>query len=210
MHAVGGLLKNLSLAAPNLPLLREAKVIQHLAKSDLWSQKFDMAEVVQVAAIGIAKMVCNGDCEPNITPYFFIQGLTNHSDKSALDLCAPALSSPSGFDQIVALAMRSDSVIVQSEGARVVVQVTKALWRTLESQQQQPSELEALKEAMRKVVSRSPIEALTGLLARSQRHVVLLNESIIALTLIAGQSVGSELLSFPSYPFSSHKPSKAD
>ena len=61
-HAATGLLKNLSLAQANLLVIREAGTITKLSRSGLWEQEADMAEVVQVSAIGIAKLLCNGYC----------------------------------------------------------------------------------------------------------------------------------------------------
>ena len=142
-----------------------------------------MAEVVQVSAIGIAKLVCNGYCTCIIRS---CQRLSNpSSDKSALELAAPP--QPSGLDQIVALVGRSDSIVVKSEGTRVIGYVVKSLWRAVE--QCSPEEMEPMRAAMTKVASVPAIQALAEMLARNRKHVILLNESILALTLLSGQSV---------------------
>jgi hypothetical protein len=60
-NGVIGLLKNLAVAPPNRKLLGESGVLQNLASSEIWSDKYDMVELVQVAAIGIAKHICNGN-----------------------------------------------------------------------------------------------------------------------------------------------------
>ena len=60
-NGVIGLLKNLAVAPPNRKLLGEAGVLQRLASSEIWSDKYDMVELVQVAAIGIAKHICNAN-----------------------------------------------------------------------------------------------------------------------------------------------------
>ncbi len=111
--------------------------------------------------------------------------LTNHTDKSALELAAPP--QPSGLDQIIALVGRSDSIVVKSEGTRVIGYVVKSLWRAVE--QCSPEEMEPMRNAMTKVASAPAIQALAEMLARNRKHVILLNESILALTLLSGQSV---------------------
>lgn len=62
-NGVIGLLKNLAIAPPNRKLLGAAGVLQKLASSEIWSDKYDMVELVQVAAIGIAKHICNANCK---------------------------------------------------------------------------------------------------------------------------------------------------
>lgn len=111
--------------------------------------------------------------------------LTDRTDKSALELAAPP--QPSGLDQIIALVGRSDSIVVKSEGTRVIGYVVKSLWRAVE--QCSPEEMEPMRAAMTRVASAPAIQALAEMLARNRKHVILLNESILALTLLSGQSV---------------------
>ena len=111
--------------------------------------------------------------------------LTDYTDKSALELAAPP--QPSGLDQIIALVARSDSIVVKSEGTRVIGYVVKSLWRAVE--QCSPEEMEPMRTAMTKVASAPAIQALAEMLARNRKHIILLNESILALTLLSGQSV---------------------
>lgn len=62
-HAVAGLLKNLVQVSSNRVVLGKAGLLEQLSKSKLWTDQYDMAETVQVSAIGIAKHLCNGDRE---------------------------------------------------------------------------------------------------------------------------------------------------
>ncbi len=62
-HGVIGLLKHLAQSQGCRAALGEADIIQRLATSQIWSEKADMVEIVQVAAIGVAKHMCNGDSE---------------------------------------------------------------------------------------------------------------------------------------------------
>lgn len=103
-------------------------------------------------------------------------------------LVIPAFSSstPSGLEQILALVKRTDSIPVKSEGSRVLVNVIRSLW-AVEPQNQTPSqERQRNREtATRLVLSQECADILATLLARSGRHPVLVNESIVALTLLS-------------------------
>lgn len=63
-HGVLGLLKNLAVSSQNRSALAETRLIENIASSHVLSDKFDMAEVVQGSAIGLAKHMCNGNSEP--------------------------------------------------------------------------------------------------------------------------------------------------
>ena len=62
-HGVIGLLKHLAQSQGNRAALGQAAVIQRLATSQIWSERADMVEIIQVSAIGVAKHMCNGDSE---------------------------------------------------------------------------------------------------------------------------------------------------
>ena len=62
-HGVIGLLKHLAQSQGCRPALGQAGVIPRLGNSQIWSEKADMVELVQVSAIGVAKHMCNGDSE---------------------------------------------------------------------------------------------------------------------------------------------------
>lgn len=63
-HGIVGLLKHLAQSSHNRAPLGEAGVITKLAQSQIWGEKADMAEVVQVSAIGIVKHLCHGNGTP--------------------------------------------------------------------------------------------------------------------------------------------------
>lgn len=62
-HGVIGLLKHLAQSQGNRAALGQAAIIERLATSQIWSERADMVEIIQVAAIGVAKHMCNGDSE---------------------------------------------------------------------------------------------------------------------------------------------------
>ena len=60
-HGALGLLKHLSQSTANRTVLGEAGILDKLVKSQVWSDKTDMAETVQLSAIGSAKHLCTGN-----------------------------------------------------------------------------------------------------------------------------------------------------
>ncbi|KAG8866522.1 hypothetical protein FRC20_008266 [Serendipita sp. 405] len=151
-----------------------------LTRSGIWEKECDMAETVQVSAIGITKHLCNSDANNTLR---LMSG-----------------PSPNGVDQIQALVERSDSVIVKSEGTRVLAYCVKSLWRkdpapvtqstTTTDIPQQDTTVQRREAAY--ALSRTPIvRALVDLLVTGQKHTILLNESSFALTLIASKPEGA-------------------
>jgi hypothetical protein len=63
-HGVLGLLRHIAQSPVNRPTLGEAGVIPALVTSGIWDEKADMAELVQMSAIGTAKHLCNSEGEP--------------------------------------------------------------------------------------------------------------------------------------------------
>ena len=60
-HGVIGLLKHLAQSQGCRAALGEAGIIQRLGTSQIWGDKGDMFEIVQVAAIGVAKHMCSSE-----------------------------------------------------------------------------------------------------------------------------------------------------
>lgn len=87
--------------------------------------------------------------------------------------------------QILALSRRSDSIPVKSEGARVLVNVIKSLCSSTGNLQEERRQL-----AIRTVTTRESTDTLAQLLGRSKKHIILLNESILAMLLLSHQPGG--------------------
>jgi len=62
-HGVIGLLKHLAYAAPARSALGEAGIVKRLVNSNVFQPTADMAEMVQVNAIGVIKHLCGGNGE---------------------------------------------------------------------------------------------------------------------------------------------------
>ena len=62
-HAVIGLLRNLSIPAPNKDVLGDAGIIEKLRAMNVWTRERDLAGSVQVGAIGVVKNLCRSNGE---------------------------------------------------------------------------------------------------------------------------------------------------
>lgn len=121
-------------------------------------------------------------------------------------------SSPTGLAQVLALVRRSDSVPIKSEGSRVLVSVVKSLWSsglpaspTADSQASPIATGTVNKEdllerqrkrnaAIRAVLTPECASALASLVGRSGNYPLLVNEGVIALSLLSTQKEGGTLV----------------
>lgn len=188
-HGVIGLLKHLSQAscnsAPNRIALSNANVIDRVLASGVLDERSDaMADVVQVNAIGIVKHLCNGSFD------------------NSLKVILPAETDsppPTGLPQVLSLVKRSDKVAIKSEGTRIIVNLVKSLWSN-----DSPKEYRSVEEiqvrqqkrdkAITLLLSPSCTEALVALLGRSLKYPVLVNEAVVALSLLSTHRDGGSLV----------------
>lgn len=59
-HGVVGLLKHIAVPKDNRVVLGQEGILPKLAASEIWTDKHDSVEIVQLATIGVAKHMCNG------------------------------------------------------------------------------------------------------------------------------------------------------
>jgi len=201
-HAVLGFLKNLALSANLSPTvhrsLGDAGIVHRLTDSGIWDERADiMADVVQLNAIGVVKHLCSADVEHTC----------------ALVISASGASAPSGLEQILALVKRTESVPVKNEGSRVLVNVIKSLWAVKPSNQTRQQDVEI---ATGLVLTQDSADVLATLLASSGRYPILVNEGILALTLLSMHPEGGPIVIkalikplSPALPISSSEPSPA-
>ncbi len=146
-----------------------------------------MADVVQLNAIGVVKHLCGADGKsiPSTESTFHNSSdLVEHT--CALVIPASGSPIPSGLEQILALVKRTESVPVKSEGSRVLVNVIKSLWAVKPSDQAPSQDRQKnIETATRLVLTQDSADILATLLGRSGRYPVLVNESILALTLLS-------------------------
>ena len=99
---------------------------------------------------------------------------------------------PTALSQILALIKRSDSIPIKSEGTRVLVNVIKSLWyneRDVESSEERQKRKDA---CMTAVLTKECASSLTNLISRSGKYPVLVNEGIVAMTLLCTHPTGGE------------------
>ncbi|THU78636.1 hypothetical protein K435DRAFT_769285 [Dendrothele bispora CBS 962.96] len=193
-HGVLGFLKHLTQSAsPSSPissLLGQADLIRRICDSGVWDERTDvMAEVIQVSAIGVVRHMCNANVENTFT--------------LVLPSSASQGSKPvTGLSQIMALVKRSDTVTVKSEGTRVLVNVIKSLWQNdivgtrPDSNPSPDSEDRESKrqEAMQTVLTPQSASVLASLIGRSVQFPILVNEGVVALTLLSTQKTGAPMV----------------
>lgn len=97
----------------------------------------------------------------------------------------------------MALVKRSESVPIKSEGTRVLVNVVKSLWSNdtlgngdTGSENQTTEKQSQRKAAMSVVLSMECALALASLVGRSSKYPLLVNEGVVALSLLSTQVAG--------------------
>ncbi|KAL5529049.1 hypothetical protein ACEPAG_5023 [Sanghuangporus baumii] len=173
-HGIIGLLKHLAQSPSIRGILGDAQVLRALRTCEVFGDKADIAEPVQMSAINLAKYLCTNNVTNSVACVL---------DKNNEDLSAACLN------QVLALSRRSDAVHVKSEGARVLVNVIKSLCSSsgdLHDSRRQ----EAIK-SVTNLESATILAQLLGRSTRSSKHVILLNESIFSMCLLALQPNGA-------------------
>ncbi|CAE6510070.1 unnamed protein product [Rhizoctonia solani] len=192
-HGVLGLLKHLAQPVPNKIVLGDAGILEALSTSGIWDGESDRAEAVQASAVGIAKHLCLGNVSNTlrlVLPPPTAQSATSSVASPVIDDDSDD-DEPSGMDQVINLSQRSDTVALKSEAARVLVNAIKSLWSPAGPEESITVSAAQRKRAVRRLSNRQSTRALAELVGRSRRYPVLLNEGIVALTLLGSQYSGA-------------------
>jgi hypothetical protein len=99
-------------------------------------------------------------------------------------------NNPTGLSQILALVNRSDSISIKSEGSRVLVNVVKSLLfseRTLDPSDERQKKRD---QCISILLTPQCAKTLTSLIARSNRYPILVNEGIVAISLLSTHKLG--------------------
>lgn len=150
-----------------------------------------MADVIQLNAIGVAKHMCNassayGSSVVLINLLRFLY-LVDHT----IALVLPSdPTRPSGLSQILALIKRSDSVSIRSEGSRVLVNVVKSLWFTERPTGPVDEKQKKREQCVASVLTPECANTLTALVGRSNKYPILVNEGIVAISLLCTHKLG--------------------
>ena len=95
------------------------------------------------------------------------------------------------LEQITELVRRAETIIVKSEGTRVLGNAIKTVFADLSSAD--PSR----KAARGAVLTPENANALAALAGRSKKYPMLINEAVVALSFLTTQERGSEFLFAP-------------
>lgn len=103
-----------------------------------------------------------------------------------------------GLDQIFDLVRRTDSLALRNESTRVLGNLIKTLWTpsTVNSPVKTPNAelppqvIEERRRAFDQLCSEDAADALAEMVGRNAKYPVLLNEGIMALTLLASHPPG--------------------
>lgn len=181
-----------------------------------------MADIVQVGAIGIVKYMCNANGEQvsmcvvlhHVLP---VECAVENTFALVLPSTEETSEHATGLSLIMALVKRTKSTPVRSEGTRVLVNVIKSLWSndpaaspsnaamtaTLQGINSTNLLLENQRkrhESMQAVLTRECAFALASLVGRSAKYPLLVNEGVVALSLMSTVKTGGETHFFFSYP----------
>ncbi|KAF8520236.1 hypothetical protein BU17DRAFT_46922 [Hysterangium stoloniferum] len=179
-HAALGLLKHLAQTAISQVALSNADIVAKLVESEIWSEKLDMAESVQLLAVGTAKHLCTNNVSNAVQ-----LAVTRSTGTDAR----------SGVDQVLALLKRSDTIAVKSESTRAIFQVIRAVCK-----QRHSNDSVIKEEAQHKAIEALTVPATTTALVelanqgRIKPYFILINESVLGLILLSCQPSGSRLV----------------
>ncbi|KZV72901.1 hypothetical protein PENSPDRAFT_628040 [Peniophora sp. CONT] len=172
-HGAIGLLRHLAYTPGTRAPLAGARIIPRLLESGIFNESADIAETVQVNAIGVVKNLVSGNAE---NTFAFVL-----DDKLA--------DSPSsGLRLLLALIGRSDKTAIKSEGTRVLINAARTLWSSA------APEGDARRAAMGAMTSPDVANALAQLIGRSKKYPLLVNEGVVGLTLLSLTPAGANLV----------------
>ena len=115
-------------------------------------------------------------------PFAYVEIVDNSLTVCLPDL--PALSERTLLDHVLDLGRRSNSTAIKSESTRVAVNIIKSLWAS-DVSSADPTVKEKREAARKALVSIPTANALAQLIGRSRKYPMLVNEGVIALTLVS-------------------------
>ncbi|WVF67253.1 hypothetical protein IAT40_002001 [Kwoniella sp. CBS 6097] len=170
-HSLIGLLKNLSIPAPNKIRLGDAGVVGKLYEMRVFDEERDLLGSVQGGAAGILKNLCKGNVI-NTQRLLSVSVSPNKTDRDdSQDHHQIHAKQTSSLDPILAMIKRTDDQAIRFECTRVFVNIIKSL-----AAAQQPIPTAQLWPT---------IQPLVDMFKDAGEYPVLQQEAVIALTLLA-------------------------
>lgn len=200
LHGIVGLTKNLSIAGPNKQTLCDAGVIQPCLS--LLTSSFDMVVPLQNAAVGVLKHLCAGNISSSLK---VVLPPSPPGSSSVVSLTPNGQSDPdtskSPLFDVLSLISRTNDVRLQCEATRLLINIVRSLYssRSITSPIT-PSALGGLEMGLAKGKARSIIEsnegvvdAISEIVRTGEKYPILVNEGIVALTLLSTTDSGGKL-----------------
>lgn len=117
------------------------------------------------------------------------------TDRQSVENCLSAVlkeesqrSEKSALEQIMGLVRRAETVTVKSEGTRVLGNIVKTLFADLSSTD--PNR----KVVRQAIATLENANALAGLIGRSKKYPILINEAVVALSFLTTHERGGKFL----------------
>ena len=143
----------------------------------LLRQSFDIAQPVQVAAVGLIKHLVSLQLANTLR--FFNAPLSSSESEQT----------PSPLDAILAVAQRTDDVRIKSESSRVLVALVKSLWASLPVDGNSSDKGAERQAAKTQLTSNETVyDVLCELVFAGAKYQILVNEGLTALTILSTSS----------------------
>lgn len=203
LHGVTGLLRNLAIPGPNKQILCDLDVIEPCA--GLLKPELDMVLPLQNSAVGILKHLCSGNITSSLKVILpaSLSSVSSATPMSAI-ITTSAVSTtdpPAPLTIVLALIKRTNDVRLRCEATRLIVNLVRSLYssRSITSPITPAAvnglELSIVKNKAKQILEHSAeaVDALNEMLRTGEKYPILVNESIVALTLLSTTTSGGEM-----------------
>ncbi|GAA5873186.1 hypothetical protein JCM16303_006965 [Sporobolomyces ruberrimus] len=171
LYGVVSLMRHLAIPLKNRPIVSSTHIIPTISR--LLSPSLDIVKPLQMSVVGLLKH------------------LTNLNVSSSLDILAlPPTSSENQeppLDLILALIKRTDELQLRSESTRILINLVRSLFSTSDSTSSHLNQQDPTESGRFAIVSNGEVvSAISEQVRLSEKYPVLVNEGIVALSLLAG------------------------
>jgi hypothetical protein len=171
-HAATGVLRNLALPEVNRDVMGDAGVIQACFPL----LKKDNALPLQNNVVGILKRLCTNNSHNTIR---IISGREPFETLSSIPHAESDIETP--LSTLVDAIKRTDDFPLKSEGTRTLCNLIKVTWGSETMKGFDAASVSALQQTL----NRSEVVLLIAAMIRNPKYLVLQNEGVIALALLA-------------------------
>ncbi|GAA5953033.1 hypothetical protein JCM3765_003039 [Sporobolomyces pararoseus] len=168
LYGAVSLMRHLAIPMKNRPIVSATQIIPTL--SQLLSPSLDIVKPLQMSVVGLLKHLTSF----NITSSVDILSADRNSNETPVDL-------------ILALIKRTDELQLRSESTRVLINLVRTLFSASPSTTE-----EGIIEKAREIMLQKEeiVKAISEQVRLSEKYPVLVNEGIVALSLLSGGAGG--------------------